>query len=645
MSEPNGARKPMDEAAHSREVAESAREADWQGKGFLKGLFMGRFDFALVHPYPLEELERERPEFQRFMAEFERFLREEVNPDRIDENGDYPPEVLDGLRRMGAFGMKIPVEYGGLGFHQVEYGKAMQLLGSRDGNLTALLSAHQSIGVPQPLKVFGSEALKKKYLPRCARGAVSGFALTEIFVGSDPARLSTTAEPSADGSHWVLNGSKLWCTNGTIAELLVVMARDPQSGAISAFVVETDWPGVEVVHRCHFMGLRAIANAVLRFQDVRIPRENLIGQEGRGLKIALTTLNTGRLSLPAAAVGGAKVALELDRKWSSVRAQWGAEIGRHEAITHKLAAVAMDTYAMEAMSDLTQVLADRKGYDIRLEAAAAKEWNTVKGWRIADETMQIRGGRGYETASSLAGRGEAPTSVERWMRDSRINLIFEGSSEIMHLFMAREAVDDHLKTSGLLIDPKVPTGRKVAALPRIAWYYATWYLGLWLRGLGVGRFGGFGRLGRHLRFVERSSRKLAREIFHGMVAFGPKLEKRQGFLFRAVDVANELFAMSAGVSRAAALARAGRPEAARAEELADRFCDASTRKVKGLFRALWDNSDAADYALGLSVLAGQEAWLEKGAMGLGLTAEDLKPRLPPEPAPGTAEKAGAATVA
>jgi hypothetical protein len=645
MSQATKPHGPVDEAAHSREVAEAAREADWHGKGFLKGLFMGRFDFDLVHPYPLEQLEAERPAFARFMGELERFLREKVDPDRIDEHGDYPPEIVAELRRMGAFGMKIPVEYGGLGFDQVEYGRAMQLLGSRDANLTALLSAHQSIGVPQPLKVFGSDELKRRYLPRCASGAISGFALTEVFVGSDPARLATTAELSPDGSHWVLNGSKLWCTNGTIAELLVVMARDPRSGAISAFVVETGWPGVEVVHRCHFMGLRALANAVLRFENVRIPRENLIGEEGRGLKIALTTLNTGRLSLPAAAVGGAKVALELDRKWASVRSQWGAEIGKHEAIAHKLAAVATDVYAMESMSDLTQALADRKGYDIRLEAAAAKEWSTVKGWRIADETMQIRGGRGYERASSLAGRGEAPTSVERWMRDGRINLIFEGSSEIMHLFMAREAVDDHLRTSGIIIDRKVPVSRKLAALPRIAWFYATWYLGLWLRGLAVGRFAGSGKLGRHLRFVERSSRKLARQVFHGMVVHGPRLERRQGFLFRIVDVANELFAMSASVSRALALARAGRPEAPRAAELAERFCEGSARKVEGLFRALWDSPDADDYALGLSVLKGEHAWMEKGAIGLGLSAEELKPRLPPEKAPAGRTGAAAAPVA
>lgn len=617
--------------AHSRAVAEAAREAHWQGRGFLRDLFLGRFAFDLIHPYPLEEIREERSEFKRFLEEFERFLREKVDPDAIDEHGDYPAAILDELRRMGAFGMKIPKEYGGLGFSQVEYGRVMQLLGSRDANLTALLSAHQSIGVPQPLKLFGSEYLKARYLPRCARGAISGFALTEVFVGSDPARLATTAQLSEDGSHYVLTGSKLWCTNGTLAELLVVMARDPKSGSISAFVVETSWPGVEVVHRSHFMGLRALANAVLRFDQVKVPRENLIGEPGRGLKIALATLNTGRLSLPAAVVGGAKVALELDRKWAAIRAQWGTEIGNHEAIAHKLAAIASTTYAMEAMSDLAQVLADREGYDIRLEAAAAKEWNTSQSWWICDETMQIRGGRGYERKSSLEARGEAGVGVERWMRDGRINRIFEGSSEIMHLFMAREAVDKHLRMAGLLIDPKVGAKKKIGALPGIAWFYLTWYFGLWLGGLAtLMRFRGLGRLGRHLRFVDRSSRRLARQVFHGMIVYGARLERKQGFLFRLVDVANELFAIAASVSRALAASRAGSRGAREGIVLAERFAEASSRKVKELFRKLWRNSDRADYALGRAVLAGSYAWLEEGAVGLGLSAEDLAPRLPRE---------------
>jgi alkylation response protein AidB-like acyl-CoA dehydrogenase len=616
-----------EELQKSREVAESSRETEWQGAGFMRDLFLGKFRPELIHPYPM--VEGERPEFRRFYDALESFLRSEVDPLEIDETGEYPAHVLDGLRRLGAFGMKISQEYGGLGFNQIEYGKVMQLLGSYDANLTALLSAHQSIGVPQPLKVFGSEELKKKYLPRIAKGAISAFALTETVVGSDPARLTTTAEPSEDGKHFVLNGSKLWCTNGTIAELLVVMARNPKTNAISAFVVESSWPGVEVTHRCRFMGLRALANGALRFTDVKVPRENLIGKEGRGLKIALTTLNTGRLSLPAAVVGGCKVALELCRKWSNARVQWGQEIGKHEAIAHKLAEMGSTVFAMESVSDLAQALADKKGYDIRLEAAAAKEWNTVRTWEVLDETMQIRGGRGYETERSLEARGEAPVGVERWMRDTRINLIFEGSSEIMHLFMAREAVDKHLQIAGSMIDPKVPVAKKLAGLPRIAAFYVAWYLGLWFRGLFAPRFAEFGNLARHLRFVERASRKLAREIFHSMLVFRAAAERKQAFLFRLVDIANELFAMAASASRAQALSRAGKAEAKQATALAENFCVQEREKVERLFHSLWHNHDELAYRTGRAILAGEHAWLEKGGIDLGVTVEELRPKLPP----------------
>ncbi len=615
-------RDETSEEQRSRAVAEASRESEWAGAGFLRDLFLGRFRFGLLEPYPVGEI---RAPAREFIRDLEHFLRDRVDPAQIDASEEYPPEVLEGLRKMGAFGMKIPIEYGGLGFNQAEYAQAMQLVASWDGNLTALLSAHQSIGVPQPLVLFGTEEQKRKYLPRCAAGAISAFALTEGAVGSDPARLATTAEPTPDGRYFILSGQKLWCTNATLAELFVVMARNPVTSAISAFVVERGWEGVEVIQRCRFMGLRALANGVVQFSRVKVPRENLIGKEGKGLKIALTTLNAGRLTIPAGTVGAAKVCLELCRKWGNARVQWGQAIGKHEAITHKLAEMAATVYAMESVSDLTQAMADRKGYDIRLEAAAVKEWNSQRAWEIVDETMQIRGGRGYERETSLAARGEPAVGVERMMRDLRINLIFEGSSEIMHLFMAREAVDKHLQISGLLIDPRAPIGKKLAALPRMAAFYVPWYLSLWVRWGGWPRFGRYGRLARHLRFVERASRRLARSVFHAMVVYRAATERKQAFLFRLVDIANELYAMAASVSRAELSRKEGRPEAPDAAALADRFCRMGRDKVKDLFRALWKNDDRAAYAMGRQVLDGRHVWLERGAMSIGYTAEDLMP--------------------
>jgi alkylation response protein AidB-like acyl-CoA dehydrogenase len=607
----------------SRTVAEESREKVWAGRTFLRELFLGNFLLDHIHPFPA--IREERPEFRMFHDELRRFLREKVDPVAIDESGEYPAEVVDGLRRLGAFGIKIPKEYGGLGFSVSEYTTVMQMVGSYDSNISALLSAHQSIGVPQPLKLFGTPAQKRKYLPRCAAGAISAFALTEPHVGSDPASLSTTAV--RDGDTFLLNGEKLWCTNGTLAELLVVMARDPATKKISCFIVETAWPGVKVEHRCRFMGLKALANGVVSFQDVRVPRENLVGEEGKGLKIALVTLNTGRLTLPATCTGVAKQCLEICRGWSNERKQWGVPIWKHEAIAHGIADMAATTFAMDSISKLASAMADRGGYDIRLEAAAAKEWNTVRCWELVDATLQIRGGRGYETERSLEGRGEFPIPVERVMRDVRINLIFEGSSEIMHLFMAREAVDKHLQVAGAMIDPSKGRREQLAALPGILGHYARWYPPLWLRGLaGPLRYRDWGRLAPHLRFVEQSCRKLARESFHGMVVYQAKMERKQGFLFRCVDVVMELFAMAATLSRARQMVDARDPEAERALELADLFCRGARRKVRRLFHDLWRNDDAHKNRVAAGVMRGEQAWLEQGAMDIGLTAEAFKTR-------------------
>jgi len=599
---------PKTTEQEAREVAEAAREQEWQSRSFVRELFEGNFELGLVHPFPEPDpadLARAKP----FMAKLEAFMRDKVDSDKIDREGQIPPELVEELRQMGAFGIKIAEEYGGLGLSQYSYTKAIALVTSNDGSMTALLSAAQSIGVPVPLKLFGTEAQKKKYLPRLAKGTISAFALTERGVGSDPAGVATTAVLSADGTHYVLNGEKLWCTNGTIAELMVVMARTGKK--ISAFIVEADWPGVEVVNRLHFMGLKAIENAVIRFTNVKVPVENIIWGEGKGLKLALVTLNTGRLTLPASCAAGAKRSLEIARIWAGERVQWGAPIGKHDAVAQKLGKMAADTFAMESVSDLASLMADRGTVDIRLEAAMAKMWNSEVGWRIVDDLLQIKGGRGYETADSLRSRGERPDPVERMMRDFRINMIFEGSSEIMRLFIAREAVDTHLKVAGALIDPKSSAGTKVKALFGAAAFYALWYPKLWVGLKGWFGYGEFGPLAAHLRFVERRSRKLARSLFHAMIRFGPKLEKRQAVLGRLVEIGAELFAITATVSRAQAMVKQNRADRSPIE-LADAFARNSRRRIEERFDALFDNEDVVNYKVAQQTMANQYAWVESG---------------------------------
>src|SRR5215213_4465954 len=603
----------------ARDVAESARETEWEHPSFVRELFLGRFRLDLIHPHPRVD-PAEEARAKPFFDKLEAFL-ESVDSDEIDRTGEIPEEVVQELRDMGAFGIKVPTEYGGLGLSQTSYIRAIEMVTSKDGSLTALLSASQSIGVPQPLKLFGTAEQKKRFFPRIAKGAITAFALTEVNAGSDPANMATTATPTEDGKHFILNGEKLWCTNGTRAELLVVMARTPDrvvngkaKKQITAFIVERDTPGVEVKHRLHFMGLKAIENGVIAFRDVKVPRENILWGEGRGLKLALITLNTGRLTLPASCAGAGKAMLKVAREWAAERVQWGQPIGKHEAVAQKIALMAANTFAMEAVAELAVALAERGKYDIRLEAAIAKMWNTETGWRIVDDTLQIRGGRGYETADSLRGRGEAPIPVERAMRDFRINLIFEGSSEIMRLFIAREAVDHHFKTAFALVDKESSGKEKFAALGRVAKFYPGWYLSRWMgRGVVPGSYGEFGTLAKHLRWAERHTRHLGRMLFHAMARFGPKLERRQMVLFRAVDIGADLFAMTAACVRAQMLAQQGNREAT---ELADLFCREARLRIRTNFSRFYGKNDAAIYRVAQRVLAGQHEWLEDGIVGI-----------------------------
>ncbi|MEX2177341.1 MAG: acyl-CoA dehydrogenase family protein [Gemmatimonadaceae bacterium] len=611
--------KQLATEVEARDVAEAARESEWAGASFVRELFLGRFPIGLIHPYPHEDPDEQR-RAAPFLAKLTAFLHR-VDSDMIDRTGNIPESYVQELREMGAFGIKIPTQYGGLGLSYTSYVKAMALVTSRDGSLTALLSAHQSIGLPQPLALFGSDEQKQKFFPRLAKGEISAFALTEVDAGSDPANMHATATPTDDGSAFILDGEKLWCTNGTRADLFVVMARTPDvvvNGTprkqITAFIVERKWPGVEIAHRCHFMGLKAIENGVIRFTGVRVPRENILWGEGKGLKLALITLNTGRLTLPASAAGGAKALLQATRWWARERVQWGAPVGKHEAVARKVGMMAANTYAMESISRLTVGLAEKGGYDIRLEAAIAKMYNTEHGWRIVDDALQVRGGRGYETADSLRARGEEPIPIERAMRDSRINLIFEGSSEIMRLFIAREAVDHHFKTAFALVDKKSTGAEKASAFGRVMKFYPLWYPSRWVgRGQVPMSFSEFGKLAKHVRYAERHARKLGRAIFHAMVRYGPKLERKQMVLFRAVDIGAELFAMAATCAHAHADAKQGHPGAI---ALADVFCREARLRIDQLFDTLYGPNDDAVYKLSQQVLKGEHAFMEGGIIPL-----------------------------
>lgn len=605
------------------ELAEEARQSEWTAVSFTAELFKGNFRWDVISPFPAQP-DEDRRIGDEFLAKVRDVLEQHVDPWRIDEDGEYPRESLEALASAGLFGMKIPKEYGGLGLSVTNYARVLGLIGSYCASTVTYLSAHQSIGVPQPLKEFGTEEQKRRYLPRLAAGEISGFALTEPDVGSDPARMTTTATPTADGRHYVLNGDKLWCTNGADPKttLLAVLARTPdrvrEDGRkvpqISCFVVETAWPGVERVRRSRFMGLRGTAIGALTFKDVRIPAGNMIGRPGEGLKIALATLNVGRLALPAAGVGVGMAFVEDCRWWTTTRQQWGQPIGRHQAIARKIATYAASLFAMKAMVYLTCAFADRGSADIRLEAAAAKYFGSETLCRMLDDYLQVRGGRGFERALSLHGRGERPVNVEMALRDMRVSRIFEGSSEVMHLIMAREALDTHFKLMMPILKPS--HGQKdgrAAAVMKAAGFYAGWLPRLFIPGtrrLGTHKLNAANR--GHLASAARTSRLLARRLFATMARFGPKLESEQLILGHFVDIGVDLFAMGAALAYADHLLAAN-PADDSPQELADLFCREARERIATHFRSVGHHHNGSYRRVAALFMEGRLGWLADGA--------------------------------
>ena len=599
----------------SRQVAEESRELDWKKPSFSGQLFMGYFDASGILPY--DELKgHEKKEVEAFCDKLEEYLLKNYDADEIDRKGKIPDKIINDLKKMGLFNLKLPKEYGGLGFSQQGFARVAEVVTSHCGSLSAWVSAHQSIGVPQPLKHFGTKEQKDKYFPKLVNGAISAFALTEPTVGSDPARMKTYAEPSEDGKHYYITGEKLWCTNGSVADLLVVMAgtTDPSTGkkGITAFIVEVPSDGLEVAHRCDFMGLKAIENALITFDKVKVPRENILGGINKGLKLALETLNTGRLTVPASMTAASKVALRIVREWSKERAQWGQTIGKHEAVSAKISYIAAHTFAIDAMTYLTSRLADQENVDIRIEAAMAKMFTTEHGWTILDHMVQVRGGRGYETAESLKARGEKPIPAERMVRDLRINRILEGSTEIMHLFLAREALDTHLKKGGDLLNPKLDLGQKIIGAMKAGAFYVPWYLTRYSPFVTNKSFSEEpAALHPYYRYVARVSRKLARTIFHKMGRHMAALEYKQRTLARIVDIGTDLFSITACAAKAGYMIREGHSKVEVMNLMNAYFTFAKTR-IDRNFDELWKAYDKEQKMLTKDVLDDRLLWLEKG---------------------------------
>ena len=597
------------------DLAEDSREKEWNHPSFVAELFRGTFRWNLLVPFPQQDPADKRIG-DEYLEKVKQVLESHVDPEAVDRNQEVPPEALDALAAIGAFGMKIPKEYGGLGFSQTNYNRVVAFMSTYCASTAVFVSAHQSIGVPQPLKLFGTPEQKKAFLPRLAAGAISAFALTEPGVGSDPAKMETTATPTEDGLHYILNGEKLWCTNGPWAEILIVMAVTPpamvrgkERKQITAFIVESNTPGFEVAHICQFMGIRGIRNGLLRFTNMKVPAANIIGKPGDGLRIALATLNTGRLTVPATCAGGGKAVLLHSHQWVNERVQWGAPIGKHQAVGAKLARIAADTFAMDSINALACAFTDRGGVDIRLEAAMAKYYSTETACRIADDFIQIRGGRGYESSESLRKRGEVPIAAERGYRDVRISRIIEGTSEIMQLFIAREAMDTHMSRVMPILMGKNSFGAKVKLALSAMKFYVPWYIKSWLPAVGQHASRNLSSSNQaHLSYIARASKRLARTMFHTMAKFGPKLEFEQLILGAFVDIGTDLFAMSATLAHAEQLLESD-PDNEDIQNLADFFCREARERIERHFSGVKHNHNRLLNKVSRAYMDGKYAWM------------------------------------
>src|ERR1051325_6410799 len=421
------------EAQRQKEMqqAEELLFAGPQALGFAKGLFAGHFVADWVMPYPRIPA-AQQTELDKTLGELRAFLDAEQDPAAIDRQADLPRNVIDGLGRVGVLGMTAPKEYGGHGFSQMANCKILEEIGRRCASTSVFVNAHHSIGI-RALLLFGTHEQKQKWLPKLCTGEWLGaFALTEKEAGSDAGNVQTTATPTEDGSHFILNGAKRYITNTAIAKVLTVMARTPVPGklgkdAITAFLVTPDMPGFEMINgRMEKMGIRGTATAEFALRNVKVPKENILGQQGKGLKVALTVLDFGRTTFGACCTGAAKTCLELAVKHVNSRKQFNKTLGNFHLVKKKIARIAADAYAMEAMTTITASLIDRGLEDYMVETAMLKVFTTELLWECVNDAFQVHGGAAYMTDLPL----------ERMLRDARINQIGEGSNEVLKSFIA-----------------------------------------------------------------------------------------------------------------------------------------------------------------------------------------------------------------
>ncbi|HEU5408816.1 MAG TPA: acyl-CoA dehydrogenase family protein [Nitrospira sp.] len=605
-------------------VAEASRDRT-PYSGFLAGLFEGAVRRDLFRSQSIPPL---RDTAKEFLEHLRLLLIEKVDPESIDREGEVGEDVLAALKDIGAFGLKIPSIYGGLGLTQSEYHRVATLLGSHDAATTVLISAHNSIGAAEPVKLIGNREQQQRLLPRLARGDISGFALTEKGAGCDIWDLRSYAIPVREDGVLVgyrLTGDKLYTTNAPrrhnefLASLLVVIAqivhhpdevtRPKSERRFGAFVVDTRTPGCHCT-RLHYMGVRGIYNGAVRFDNVFVQAADRLGDEGEGLRRALESLTVGRLTLPAACLGNLKQCLWLARLRAQQRIQYDRPIGEHTDIGSKIVRMASRTLALEALVTITGIWADAK-IDVRLESAAVKILATEWLLESVLDLFRIYGGRGFETSESLRLHGDPPVPIERMVRDALINVIWEGTNGILTLWIGREGLAEYVSQGNAFLEFQIGemaqalpffakvAGRSFKRLPRIGgWPASASPESVWER------------------FVTKKSRELARKALWAVARHRQGLARKQLLMTHLVKAGMQLFAVESLVWYASQRQASWNHQLA--DGLVQHFCSQvedqfNPRPLLSLRRSLWQD-DSHVFRLAQDILAGKAEWLEEGIL-------------------------------
>lgn len=549
---------------------------------YMKSLFFGQIREDLIFPYPKPSNETTET-VRMIMDSFDKFAKDTVKSQEWDEKGEMPREIVSHLAEMGLMGLAVPEAMGGLGLPQSAYARVMQQVASHDGSLAVTLGAHQSIGY-KALLLFGSDEQKKKYLPKLATGAlVACYCLTEPGSGSDAASIKTRATLSPDGKHYIINGNKLWITNGGIASFMTIFAKTEvdeggeKKDKVTCFLLELPAQGVSAGPAEHKLGIRASWTNAVHFDNVKVPIDNILGGFGQGFKVAMGVLNHGRLGLAAGCVGGAKNCLRASVQHANERVQFKKKIGEFGMVQEKIGRMYSNLFAAESMVYMTTGLIDRGDVDYSIESAIAKVFASEMLWEAVDENMQIWAGSGFMK--------EYP--YERWMRDARINRIFEGTNEILRAFIALSGLQG--------------PGQELAGLAEAIKYP--------LKGLGpVGDFvlrkikqnvvgetitKSHPALKKSAAILEEHAVEFATQVEVLLRRHGKQIHLRQFAQKRIADIAIDFYAMSCILSRVTRiLEERGSPEKCQLElSLAESFFMRANQRIQGNFHSIDKNDD------------------------------------------------------